>query len=138
MLLATINSSIILIALDIFRRIHLDPLTPANTNYLLRTTACLLVGCASVLSPERTFNLSGTSNFDPPLTHGRWSRVLSGLECSQIRLLTTDLREEDGAFMEPSGRNQWQPVANARSLKSAETSQNRCRGLRPVAVRSAW
>jgi hypothetical protein len=27
--------------------------------------------------------------------------------------------------MEPSGRNQWQPVANARSLKSAETSQNR-------------
>jgi hypothetical protein len=46
MLLATINSSIILIALDIFRRIHLDPLTPANTNYLLRTTTCLLVGCA--------------------------------------------------------------------------------------------
>ena len=35
MLLATINSSIILIALDIFRRIHLDPLTPANTNYRL-------------------------------------------------------------------------------------------------------
>ena len=48
MLLATINSSIILIALDIFRRIHLDPLTTANTNYLLRTTACLPVGCASV------------------------------------------------------------------------------------------
>ena len=48
MLLATINSSIILIALDSFRRIHLDPLTPANTNYLLRTTACLLVGWASV------------------------------------------------------------------------------------------
>ena len=44
MLLATINSSIILIALDIFRRIHLDPLTPANTNYLHRATACLLVG----------------------------------------------------------------------------------------------
>ncbi len=48
MLLATINSSIIPIALDIFRRIHLDPLTPVNTNYLLRTTACLLVGWASV------------------------------------------------------------------------------------------
>jgi hypothetical protein len=51
MLLATINSSIILIALDIFRRIHLDPLTPANTN-VLRTTACLLVGWASVLALE--------------------------------------------------------------------------------------
>jgi hypothetical protein len=48
MLLATINSSIILIALDIFRKIHLDPLTPANTNYLLRATACLLVGWAGV------------------------------------------------------------------------------------------
>ena len=48
MLLATINSSIILIALDIFRSIHLDPLTLANTNYLLRTTACLLVGWARV------------------------------------------------------------------------------------------
>jgi hypothetical protein len=59
MLLATINSSIILIALDIFRRIHLDPLTPANTNYLLRTTACLLVGCASVLSPDLTESETG-------------------------------------------------------------------------------
>src|SRR6266511_1991943 len=72
------------------------------------------LACASLLSPERTFDLSGTSNFDPSL-HGRWSRVLSGLECSQIRLLITDLREEDGAFMEPSGRNQWQPVANVRA-----------------------
>jgi hypothetical protein len=30
MLLATIDSSIILIALDIFRRIDLDPLTPSE------------------------------------------------------------------------------------------------------------
>jgi hypothetical protein len=74
MLLATINSSIILIALDIFRRIHLDPLTPANTNYLLRTTACLRVGCASVLSPERTFNLSGTSKTTPLYTRGGRAR----------------------------------------------------------------
>jgi hypothetical protein len=35
-----------------------------------------------------------------------------------------------GAFMEPSGRNQWQPVANRKTPKTAETSQNRCRGLR--------
>jgi hypothetical protein len=48
LLRTTINSSIILIALDTFRRIHLDPLTPANTNYLLGTTAWLPVGCASV------------------------------------------------------------------------------------------
>ena len=36
MLMATINSSIVLIALpDIFRGIHLDPLAPGNTSYLL-------------------------------------------------------------------------------------------------------
>jgi|SRR5579862_1850308 len=44
MLLATINSSIILIALpDIFRGIHLDPLAPANTNYLLWTILGFLI-----------------------------------------------------------------------------------------------
>src|SRR6266508_875354 len=51
-----------------------------------------------------------------------------GLERSQIRLLTTDLRGEYGAFMKPSGRNQWQPVANEQAPKTPETSQNRCRG----------
>ena len=36
MLLATINSSILLIALpDIFRGIGIDPLAPGNTSYLL-------------------------------------------------------------------------------------------------------
>src|SRR5436309_14655450 len=36
MLLATINASILLSALpDIFRGIHVDPLAPGNTNYLL-------------------------------------------------------------------------------------------------------
>jgi hypothetical protein len=29
--------------------------------------------------------------------------------------------------MEPSGRNQWQPVANATAPKTAKSSQNRCR-----------
>jgi hypothetical protein len=42
MLHATINSSIILIALDIFRRIHLDPLTPGTrTTYSGLRHACL-------------------------------------------------------------------------------------------------
>jgi hypothetical protein len=44
----------------------------------------------------------------------------------------------DGTFMEPSGRNQWQSVANARRAERAETSQKRCRRLQPIAVRSAW
>jgi hypothetical protein len=41
---------------------------------------------------------------------------------------------QDGAFMEPSGRNRWQPVANGPTLKTAKSSRNRCRGLRPVAA----
>ena len=36
--------------------------------------------------------------------------------------------------MEPSGRNQWRPVASARLSRAAQTSQNRCRGLRRVAT----
>src|SRR4051794_23737218 len=74
MLLATINSSIILIALDIFRRIDLDPLTPANTNYLLRTTACLLVGCASVLTSERPLVAPVHVEQSGPHAHGLQAR----------------------------------------------------------------
>src|SRR5947208_12079564 len=44
MLLATINSSILLIALpDIFRGIRIDPLAPGNTNYLLWMILSFLV-----------------------------------------------------------------------------------------------
>ena len=54
MLITTINSSIVLIALpDIFRGIHLDPLLPGNTSYLLWmmmgfmvATAVLVVACS--------------------------------------------------------------------------------------------
>jgi hypothetical protein len=40
----------------------------------------------------------------------------------------------DGAFMEPSGRNRWQPVANGAAAKTAQIGEKRCRGLRPVAA----
>jgi MFS family permease len=43
-LMATVNSSILLIALpDIFRGIHIDPLAPGNTNYLLWLILSFLV-----------------------------------------------------------------------------------------------
>jgi hypothetical protein len=45
---------------------------------------------------------------------------------------------EDGAFMEPSGRNRWQPIANGIAGRTARIGENRCDGLRPVAVGSAW
>ncbi len=46
-LMVTINSSIVLIALpDIFRGIHLDPLTPANTSYFLWMIMGFLVATA--------------------------------------------------------------------------------------------
>src|SRR6185369_13305933 len=47
MLMATINSSIVLIALpDIFRGIHLDPLEPGNSGYLLWMLMGFLVATA--------------------------------------------------------------------------------------------
>src|SRR5207249_8735859 len=33
-------------------------------------------------------------------------------------------RPEDGAFMEPSGRNRWQPVANGTGPKTAQISRS--------------
>jgi hypothetical protein len=62
----------------------------------------------------------------------RWSSPLRA-----ARVLSTRTTA-DGAFMEQSGRNRWQLVANGTALKAAETSQNRCHGLRPVAKGSAW
>src|SRR6185312_4121463 len=50
MLMATINSSIVLIALpDIFRGIHIDPLAPGNTSYLLWLILGFLVVMAVLL-----------------------------------------------------------------------------------------
>ena len=47
MLMATINASILLIALpDIFRGIHVDPLAPGNTSYLLWLILGFLVATA--------------------------------------------------------------------------------------------
>jgi hypothetical protein len=36
--------------------------------------------------------------------------------------------------MEPRGCNRWQSVANHGASETAETSENRCRRLQPVAV----
>src|SRR5690349_22617592 len=50
MLMATINASILLIALpDIFRGIHIDPLQPGNTSYLLWLILGFLVVMAVLL-----------------------------------------------------------------------------------------
>jgi MFS family permease len=61
MLLATINSSILLIALpDIFRGIHIDPLAPGNTNYLLwMILSFLVVTAVLVVSLGRLGDMFG-------------------------------------------------------------------------------
>src|SRR5881227_3997214 len=61
MLLATINSSILLIALpDIFRGIHVDPLAPGNTNYLLwMILSFLIVTAVLVVSLGRIGDMYG-------------------------------------------------------------------------------
>ena len=51
MLMATINASILLIALpNIFRGIHIDPLAPSNTGYLLWLILGFIVVTAVLLS----------------------------------------------------------------------------------------
>src|SRR5579884_2661190 len=61
MLLATINSSILLIALpDIFRGIHINPLAPGNTNYLLwMILSFLIVTAVLVVSLGRIGDMYG-------------------------------------------------------------------------------
>src|SRR5947208_7741291 len=61
MLLATINASILLIALpDIFRGIHIDPLAPGNTNYLLwMILGFLVVTAVLVVSLGRLGDMTG-------------------------------------------------------------------------------
>ncbi|HEY1522043.1 MAG TPA: MFS transporter [Solirubrobacteraceae bacterium] len=61
MLLATINSSILLIALpDIFRGIHINPLAPGNTNYLLwMILSFLVVTAVLVVSLGRLGDMYG-------------------------------------------------------------------------------
>jgi MFS family permease len=61
MLMATINSSIVIIALpDIFRGIHLDPLVPSNTSYLLwMLLGFLVVGAVLVVSLGRVGDMFG-------------------------------------------------------------------------------
>jgi hypothetical protein len=51
----------------------------------------------------------------------------------------SDFRTDShGAFMEQSGRKQWQPVAKRQGPQTAQTSQNRCRRLPLVACTSIW
>ena len=83
MLIATINASILLIALpDIFRGIHIDPLAPGNTSYLLWLILGFLVVMAVLLvslgrlgdiyGRVRMFNLGFavfTVVLDPALDH---------------------------------------------------------------------
>ena len=83
MLMATINSSILLIALpDIFRGIHIDPLAPGNTSYLLWMILGFLVVMAvlvvslgrlgDIYGRVRMFNLGFavfTLVLDPALGH---------------------------------------------------------------------
>jgi MFS family permease len=76
MLMATIDSSIVLISLpDIFRGIQLNPLTPGNTSYFLwmlmgymLVTAVLVVSfgrLGDMFGRVRMYNLGGGSSYSP-------------------------------------------------------------------------
>jgi MFS family permease len=101
MLLATINSSILLIGLpDIFRGIHIDPLAAGNTNYLLWmilsflvVTAVLVVSLGrlgDIVGRVRTYNLGfavftvfSILLFATPLDKGAGALWLIGMRVGQ-------------------------------------------------------
>jgi hypothetical protein len=80
----------------------------------------MAAACASALSPERAFDLSGTT----PSLRRRAQHLTRRWLDARSPLAISDSRRMDGAFMEPSGRNQWQPVANGRASKTAQTSRS--------------
>src|SRR6201991_1734366 len=100
-LMATVNSSILLIALpDIFRGIHIDPLAPGNTNYLLWmilsflvVTAVLVVSLGrlgDIVGRVRTYNLGfavftvfSILLFATPLNKGAGALWLIGMRVGQ-------------------------------------------------------
>ena len=62
----------------------------------------------------------------------------SGESDDFVRLGPPDGAQKYGAFMEQSGRNQWQPLADGMTSKAAQTHENRCRVLPPVALTPKW
>ncbi len=82
----------------------------------LRTTSvtrCPTAGDASVVAIEMlNFASAGAHTTGPSPARSYACKTCQVLR-TRIQLLIRILRREDGAFMEPSGRNQWQPVANA-------------------------
>jgi len=95
-------------------------------------------------SGPKTARVVATDLFHPPCRLARLNagdqqpqRSVSGFEMS-LTLHAVPGPTEDGAFMEPRGCNRWQSVANGHRRKSAEVSQSRCRGLRPVALGDTW
>src|SRR5205085_7675630 len=96
---------------------------------ILPSTTLLLggVACASILSPERIFDLSETSNFDPSLQEKGPTKISTAYPTSSVAI-------SDYEGWSLYGAPWLQPVAI--SGKSTErgnggTRQNRCRGLRP-------
>jgi hypothetical protein len=57
---------------------------------------------------------------------------------TRIPLAIRDPRRRDGAFMEPSGRNRWQPVANGTRSKTAQIGRSATGGNPWQRFRSAW
>jgi hypothetical protein len=76
-------------------------------------------------------------NFDP-LSTEKDSTLDATWRDAQSPLAIGDLRRRDGAFMEPSGRNRWQPVANETPPKTAQTRRSATSGNPRQPFRSAW
>ena len=72
--------------------------------------------------PPRARSYCPASRFDPLSTEKR--STLDAHKAGRPNpLVIGDPRRRDGAFMEPSGRNRWQPVANGTPSKNGSNSR---------------
>ena len=102
--------------------------------------------CAPCLSPPTSPSSAAGAGGYPTRSGGSSASRPSPQQRLHSRRRPSKLRplrrrascDEHGAFMEPSGRNRSQSLANATAAKTAQIGENRCPGLRPVAVTPKW
>src|SRR6266446_6478410 len=75
---------------------------------------------------------------DDPLSTQKGSTLDAHFGGRPNPFIHRDPGAEDGALMEPSGRNRWQPVANGTPSKTSQTSRSATGGNPRRPFRSAW
>ena len=109
---------------------RLAQLLPPSSTSSARKPADEIRACADAILTTSTTSRSAPS-CSPSQNGGSAS-------ASAIGMRGAGLAARHGAFMEPSGRNRWQPVANGTRSKTAQTGRSATGGNPRQPFRSAW